>query len=165
MAIFASGSNRWSMPATSWIFCIRLLMKKTCPPRDSSYWIPSLINDSWKPTTCVSMGCRLAGGVFMTDKSLAAIKENCMVLGMGVAVRVSVSTLTLRVLSLSLMLTPNFCSSSTTKSPKSLKWTSLLTNLWVPIKISTLPIVRSARMRLTSLLLRVRLRYSTRTGN
>jgi hypothetical protein len=35
------------------------------------------------------------GGVLITDKSLAAINENCKVLGIGVAVKVKVSTLVL----------------------------------------------------------------------
>jgi hypothetical protein len=48
---------------------------------------------SLKPTTFVSMGYRLGGGVVITDKSLAAISRNCKVLGIGVAVKVSVSTL------------------------------------------------------------------------
>jgi hypothetical protein len=47
---------------------------------------------SLKPTTLVSMGYRLGGGVVITDKSLAAIKENCKVLE-SVAVKVKVSTL------------------------------------------------------------------------
>jgi hypothetical protein len=52
-----------------------------------------------KPTTLVSIGYRLGGGV-MIDKSRAAIKEK--VLGIGVAVNVNVSTLAAIVFNLSL---------------------------------------------------------------
>ena len=47
----------------------------------------------------VSMGYRFGGGVVITDKSRAAIKENCRVRGIGVAVSVSVSTFSEMVLS------------------------------------------------------------------
>ena len=65
------------------------------------------------------MGCRLGGGVEMTDKSRDPINENCNVRGIGVAVRVSVSTETLICVSFSLAATPNFCSSSIINNPKS----------------------------------------------
>jgi hypothetical protein len=55
----------------------------------------------------------------ITDKSRAAINENCNVLGIGVAVNVKVSTLAAMVLIFTF--TPNFCSSSTISNPKSLK--------------------------------------------
>ncbi|GIR81568.1 MAG: hypothetical protein CM15mP83_2940 [Flavobacteriaceae bacterium] len=58
-------------------------------------------------------GCLFGGGVLIIDKSRAAIKLNCSVLGIGVAVSVSTSTLALSALSFSFTLTPNFCSSST----------------------------------------------------
>ena len=83
----------------------------------------SLSVSSSKPISWVSTGCRFGGGVFITDKSLAAISENCSVLGIGVAVSVSVSMLVFRVLSLSFTVTPNLCSSSMIKSPKSLNFT------------------------------------------
>jgi hypothetical protein len=51
----------------------------------------SRITSSLKPTTFVSIGYRLGGGVVITDKS-RAISENCNVLGIGVAVKVNVST-------------------------------------------------------------------------
>jgi hypothetical protein len=54
------------------------------------------------------MGYRLGGGVVITDKSRAAISENCSVLGIGVAVKVNVSTFAAIVFSLSFTLTPNF---------------------------------------------------------
>ena len=61
----------------------------------------------------------------MMERSLAAISENCKVLGIGVAVNVSVSTLTLRPRNFSFAATPNFCSSSIIRSPRSLNFTFL----------------------------------------
>jgi hypothetical protein len=55
----------------------------------------------------------------MIDKSRAAIKENCKVLGIGVAVNVSVSTLAAIVFVFDI--NSNFCSSSTINKPRSLK--------------------------------------------
>jgi hypothetical protein len=75
----------------------------------------------------------------MIDKSLAPIKEKCRVLGMGVAVRVSVSTFRRNSFNLSFALTPNFCSSSMINRPRSLNLIFLLSNLWVPMIISSLP--------------------------
>src|SRR3970282_2431742 len=94
----------------------------------------------------VSIGYLLGGGVVITDKSLAAINENCKVLGIGVAVKVNVSTLAAIVFNLSLTLTPNFCSSSTINNPKSLKTTFLLTNWCVPITISSFPSAKSFKV-------------------
>ncbi len=78
--------------------------------------------------TSLSMGYRFGGGVEIIDKSLAFIKLNCNVLGMGVAVNVSTSTLFFISLNFSLTETPNFCSSSTIKSPKSLNLIDLFTS-------------------------------------
>ncbi len=83
---------------------------------------------SLKRITFVSMGYLLGGGVVITDKSLAAINENCNVLGIGVAVKVSVSIFAAIVFSLSFTFTPNFCSSSTISKPKSRNLTFLFTN-------------------------------------
>ena len=88
----------------------------------------SLNTSSSSPIICVSIGCLFGGGVFITDKSLAAINENCSVLGIGVAVRVSVSIFDFKVFSLSFTETPNLCSSSIIKSPKSLNLTLSDTN-------------------------------------
>ena len=85
------------------------------------------------------MAILFGGGVLMTDKSLAPKSENWRVLGIGVAERVRMSTFDLRVFSLSLIFTPNFCSSSIIKSPKSLNFISFPTILCVPINISNLP--------------------------
>ena len=48
----------------------------------------------------------MGGGVVMTDKSLAAIRENCNVLGMGVAVSVSESTVVRNCFNFSFAATP-----------------------------------------------------------
>ena len=77
----------------------------------------------------------------MIDKSRAAINENCKVLGIGVAVKVKVSTFSLMVLSLSFTATPNFCSSSIIKRPKSLNFILGFTNWCVPMTISTAPLL------------------------
>ena len=111
----------------------------TCPPRSISFITISRNKSSLYACNSVVTGWRLAGGVLMIDKSRAPINEKCNVRGMGVAVRVSVSTFVLMAFSFSLAATPNFCSSSIMSNPKSLYLISLLNNLCVPIKISTLP--------------------------
>ena len=85
------------------------------------------------------MGWRFGGGVEITDKSRAAIKLNWSVLGIGVAVKVSVSTFSFIVFNLSFTATPNFCSSSIMRSPKSLNLIFLFVNWCVPMIISILP--------------------------
>ena len=85
----------------------------------------------WKKATFNTKGSGASlfgGGVLITDKSRAAIKENCKVRGIGVAVRVKVSILFFKVLSLSFTETPNLCSSSMIKSPRSLNFTLFPTN-------------------------------------
>ena len=99
----------------------------------------SLIKFSSSLITSVWIGNLFGGGVDITDISLADIRLNCSVLGIGVAVRASTSTLVLNALRFSLIETPNFCSSSTIRSPKFLKFIFLLTTWWVPIKISISP--------------------------
>ena len=93
------------------------------------------------PIIEVSIACLFGGGVFIIDRSLAPSNENCNVLGIGVALKVRVSIFSLNSFSLSFMLTPNFCSSSIIKSPKSKNFTSLPTILCVPISISTSPLL------------------------
>ena len=112
----------------------------------------------------MTIGWRLGGGVEMTDRSRDPMSENCNVRGMGVAVSVSVSTLTLSCVSFSLAATPNFCSSSMTRSPRSWKRTFLPSILCVPIRMSIRPASRSARICLVSLADFVRFRYSIFTG-
>ena len=59
----------------------------------------------------------------MMDRSRAPSSENCKVRGIGVAVRVRVSTECFIWRSFSLAVTPNFCSSSMMRRPKSLNST------------------------------------------
>ena len=89
----------------------------------------------------VSTACLLGGGVFIIDKSLAPSKENCKVLGIGVALNVRVSIFSFKYLIFSLIFTPNFCSSSIIKSPRSRNSISFPTILCVPIKISIFPVL------------------------
>jgi hypothetical protein len=95
--------------------------EKTCPFRCISYEIASRITSSLKPTTFVSIGYRLGGGVVITDKSRAAISENCNVLGIGVAVKVNVSTFAAIVFSLSFNVYTKFLFLITINNPRSLK--------------------------------------------
>ena len=81
------------------------------------------------------------------------------------AVIVSVSTFTFMARSFSFVDTPNFCSSSMIRSPRSLNCTCLPISLCVPMMISTLPALRSSNTSLVSLAERARVRYSTLTGN
>ena len=73
--------------------------------------------------------------------------DMCSVRGMGVAVSVSTSTVRLSFLMASLWVTPKRCSSSTTRSPKSLKFTSFPSSLCVPMTTSSSP---ASRRRSTS---------------
>ena len=79
-------------------------------------------------------------GVSIMLMSLTPDSDICSVLGIGVAVSVSVSTFLLNFLNLSLWITPNFCSSSTTRSPSDLNETSSWRSRWVPITTSTSPL-------------------------
>ena len=126
MATRASGTRRCTRPAISGRFSTRLEMKKVCPPRLISYLMASRMSSSLKSESSVSMGWRLGGGVWMTLRSRAPMSENCRVRGMGVAVRVRQSTLAFICLSFSLALTPNFCSSSMMRSPRSLNFRLLV---------------------------------------
>ena len=112
----------------------------------------SLIKDSFHFITWLSIGYLFGGGVLITDKSLAAIRLNCKVLGIGVAVNVKTSISSLIDRSFSFTLTPNFCSSSTISKPSFLKSTSLLTILCVPIITSTLPFFKSFKISIFSFL-------------
>ena len=100
----------------------------------------------------------------MLLRSRAPINENWRVLGIGVAVIVRVSTFVLSCRSFSLTDTPNFCSSSMIRSPRSLNTTSLLTIRCVPIRIFTLPSLTSFSTCLIWVVVRARLIYSIRQG-
>ena len=84
--------------------------------------------------------------------------------GMGVALRVSTSTVRRSSLNCSLCFTPNFCSSSTITSPRSLKTISAETIRWVPMTISTAPTAAASMTTFCCLAVRKRLINSIRTG-
>ena len=124
---------------------IRLWTTKTWPPRPSSRSIASLITWASNRQTTVSTARRSAGGDSITDRSRIPAIAIDRVRGMGVAVSVSTWTDFRSCLSRSLCATPNRCSSSTTRSPRSLKATSLERSRWVPMTTSTVPAARPAR--------------------
>ncbi len=70
--------------------------------------------------TLTTTGSLFSGGVSIILISLMPDNESCSVLGIGVALNVNVSTFLLIDAIFSLWLTPNRCSSSIIKSPKSL---------------------------------------------
>ena len=99
----------------------------------------SAIRSSSNASIWVWMGIRSWGGVLIIDMSRDPIIDMCNVRGIGVAVSVRTSTKRLSFFSFSLCRTPNRCSSSTTRSPRSRNSTSLERSRCVPIKISIWP--------------------------
>ncbi len=74
--------------------------------------------------TLVTMGWRLAGGVLSESEGRAPMSENWRVRGMGVrAHRERVDVVHFHLLQFLFDRTPNFCSSSTMSSPRSLNFT------------------------------------------
>ena len=110
------------------------------------------------------MGWRSRGGVSMTVMSRTPESDICRVRGMGVAERVSTSTCSLRRRSTSFWGTPKRCSSSTITRPRSLGFTSSESSRCVPMSTSTLPALKSLRMRRCSAAERKREIISTFTG-
>ena len=100
----------------------------------------------------------------MVDMSRIPDKAMLRVLGMGVADRVSTSTPLEISFSRSLWDTPKRCSSSTTKSPRSLNWTLFCKSLWVPMITSRVPARRSWSVFFCWAAVRNRLSTSTFTG-
>ncbi len=123
-----------------------LWTKKTCPPRSSSLVMADMISSSSKRAMTVSMDLRSAGGVSMTESSRSPEMAMLSVLGMGVAVSVSTSTSDRIDFIFSLCLTPNRCSSSTIRRPRSLNFVLSEIRACVPMTMSTLPASRSARI-------------------
>ena len=117
-----------------------------------------------KDRISVTIGKRLRGAVFIFVISRAPISANCRVRGMGVAVRVSTSTVARNFFRRSLCWTPNRCSSSMIKRPRSLNSTSFETNRCVPMTISILPLFNFSRICFCSALVRNRESISTFTG-
>ena len=110
------------------------------------------------------MGWRFCGGVWIILRSRTPMSENCSVRGMGVAVSVKTSTEARNSFSFSFTETPKRCSSSITKSPKSLNFTSLETNRCVPMAMSTFPAIILATTFFCSAELWKRERLSICTG-
>ena len=110
------------------------------------------------------MGRRSAGGVFTIERSRIPVSAISSVRGMGLAVSVSTSTPAVRRFTASLWLTPKRCSSSTTRSPSSLKAMSLASSRWVPTTTSTEPSARPSTTLRAAAVDRNRLSSSTRTG-
>ena len=87
-----------------------------------------------------------------------------IVRGIGVADMVRTLTVGRSCLIFSFCRTPNRCSSSMIRRPKSRNFTSLASRAWVPTTMSTVPAARSALTRRRSAGERRRLRTSIRTG-
>ena len=143
---------------------IRLCTTKTCPPRSSSRANASSSSASSHGSTNVRIGDRSRGGVSISERSRRPASERCRVRGIGVAVSVSTSTTRRRVLSRSLCLTPKRCSSSTMRSPRSLKRTSFDSRRWVPMTMSICPDARRSSTAFCSFAVRKRDSTSTFTG-
>ena len=142
----------------------RLCTKKTCPPRRSSCSTASFTAAGSNFSTKVRMARRSSGGVAMMERSRTPARLMWSVRGMGVAVRVSTSTSLRSFFRRSLWATPKRCSSSTTRSPRSRKETSLASSRWVPTRTSTFPAAASARTLRTSSGVFMRETASMRTG-
>ena len=126
----------------------RLCTKKTWPSRSSSRRIASTTAASLYSPTWVRIGRRSAGGVVIIDRSRMPTKAISRVRGIGLALSVKTSTPIERDLIASLWVTPNRCSSSTTRSPRSLNPTFSDSSRCVPITTSTLPSFRPASVSL-----------------
>ena len=111
------------------------------------------------------MGILSSGASSRTLMSRMPMRLMWRVLGMGVAVRVSTSTFSFSFLIFSLCCTPNLCSSSMMRSPKSLYFRSSLRTRWVPMMMSTSPLFVSSMVFFCWAGVRNRHIRSTRTGN
>jgi hypothetical protein len=89
----------------------------------------SKINLSQKGVTIVSIDCFQTGGVVSIDISFNQFKAIFKLLGIGVADIDNMSILHFKALIFSLSLTQNLCSSSITRSHKSLNFISSLKSL------------------------------------
>ena len=143
---------------------IRLCTTNTWPPRSSSRANASSSSPSSHGSTKVRMGDRSRGGVSIRVRSRSPASDRCSVRGIGVAVSVSTSTASRSSLSRSLCFTPNRCSSSTTRRPRSLNSTSLESSRWVPMTMSVLPSASRASACFCSFAVRKRESTSTLTG-
>ena len=121
---------------------ILLLTTNTCPPLASSRVMALRRISSSYGVTYVCTGNLSPGGSSIRLMSLMPVSDMLSVRGIGVADSVSTSMLLLSSLIFSLWRTPNLCSSSTTRSPRSLNLTSSDSILCVPMIRSTLPLLR-----------------------
>ncbi len=80
------------------------------------------------------------------EMSIAEESDMYNVRGIGVAVIYSVSTLALSCLIFSFASTPNLCSSSTMRRPRSWNFASPERRRWVPMMISTSPFSSLSRI-------------------
>src|SRR4051812_32997648 len=144
------GQSCCSCSARSSIVSTRLCRKNAWPSRSASRSSASFTSSSSYSPTVVRIGRRPSGGVSMIEMSRMPASDRCSVRGIGVALSVSTSTSSRRDLSNSFWATPNRCSSSRITSPSSLGITSRLRTRWVPMRTSTLPALKSARIRFVS---------------
>ena len=111
----------------------------------------SLINPSFSWQTYVFTGNLFWGASSKIDIGLIVNNDICNVLGIGVADNDRTSKFLAISLILSFCATPNFCSSSTTRSPNSLNLTSWDRSLCVPMTKSIFPALKSPRVCFSSL--------------
>ena len=88
------------------------------------------------------------------EKSLSSARAKFNDLGMGVAERLNMSTSSFNNLIFSFCLTPNLCSSSIMRRPKSLNFTESWITACVPMRISIVPDSNSASIISLSFFLR-----------
>jgi hypothetical protein len=108
-------------------------MKNNCPSLSNSLFAALNIISSSNGETIVCISCLHIGGVVSIDILFIPFKAIFKLLGIGVADIDNISIFPLNLFIFSLSFTQNLCSSSTTKSHKSLKSISSLNNLCVHI--------------------------------
>ena len=144
------GQSCCSCAARSSIVSTRLWRKNAWPSRPASRSSASFTSSSSYSPTVVRIGRRPSGGVSMIEMSRIPASDRWRVRGIGVALSVSTSTSSRSDLSSSFCATPNRCSSSRITSPSSFGITSRLRIRCVPTRTSTLPALKSARIRFVS---------------
>ena len=147
--ILASGINFSNLSFKSSISSTLLYKIYICPSLDNSLYTTSLINLSSSAAIYVCIAFLFLGGVSIIDKLFIPNIASCNVLGIGVAVSVRTSIFDLYSFIFSLCATPNLCSSSITKRPKSLASILSFNILWVPNNISIFPSLNSFIILLT----------------
>ncbi|MBT3727055.1 hypothetical protein HOG21_05210 [bacterium] len=110
-----------------------MCIKNNCHHLSNSFFQASKINLSSKAETIVETDCLPTGGVVNIETLFTQFRAIFRLLGIGVADIDNMSIFHLSFLILSLSFTQNLCSSSTTKTHKSLNSISSLNNLCVHI--------------------------------